>query len=125
MGLFDEIRCDYPLPDDRVPQDTVFETKCLECGLEEHTITAQGRLILHRKHQKKAGTHVRLGRPWPKYEVDFVEDVDLDFHGDIEIYGSRPGKKKLASYIVRFTHGTVEYIRPRTKSDRVYGGGWF
>ena len=46
MGLFDTIRCDYPLPDPRL-QDVEFQTKSLDCAMQRYTITADGRLLRH------------------------------------------------------------------------------
>ncbi len=46
MGMFDEIRCEYPLPDSIV-QDHVFQTKSLERVMDSYAITRDGRLILH------------------------------------------------------------------------------
>jgi hypothetical protein len=44
----------------------------------------------------------------------------MNYHGDIEICGTS-SDGKLAWYAVRFTHGTLEWIRPfdaLTESDR-------
>jgi hypothetical protein len=44
MGMFDEIRCEYPLPGD-APADAAdldFQTKDLDCLLEKYTITKDG-----------------------------------------------------------------------------------
>jgi hypothetical protein len=46
MGMFDELKCVYPLPDAAV-QDEVFQTKSFDCELTHRTITADGRLIRH------------------------------------------------------------------------------
>jgi hypothetical protein len=46
MGLFDTVRCEYPLPDARL-QAEEFQAKDRECGLETYTITAEGRLVRH------------------------------------------------------------------------------
>lgn len=46
MGMFDTVRCEYPLPN---PADNVrfFQTKDLERTLARYTITKDGRLIEH------------------------------------------------------------------------------
>jgi len=46
MGLFDTVKCKYPLPNPK-HQDLEFQTKDLECLLGEYTITADGRLLRH------------------------------------------------------------------------------
>ena len=43
MGLFDEVRCEYRLPDP-AHQGLVFQTKDLENALDEYVITRRGRL---------------------------------------------------------------------------------
>jgi len=40
-----------------------------------------------------------------------VGDIDMDYHGDLAIHGSRTDWKSV-DYAVRFSHGTVEWIRP-------------
>jgi hypothetical protein len=94
MGLFDTVHCEYPLPDAR-HQDLEFQTKALECALFHYTITRDGRLILH----------ARQGRLGP------VKDIEWPLHGDISIYTSVD--KVWIEYVVRFTDGRVEWLRPR------------
>jgi hypothetical protein len=60
MGMFDEIKCEYPLPDPEV-QDHVFQTKDFENLMERYTITKEGRLI-------------------------FNQTTDLNFHGILNFY---------------------------------------
>lgn len=96
MGLFDTIHCEYPLP---VPQhqELEFQTKDLECLLDEYTITRDGRLL----------RHARRGGRGPE------RDVEWPIHADVCIYDSDPsGDEGLLEYVVRFTHGRVEWIRP-------------
>lgn len=45
MGLFDELRCAFPLPDADISADEVFQTKDLESAMEDFTITAEGHLL--------------------------------------------------------------------------------
>jgi len=96
MGLFDTIRCEYRLPNP-AHQDLEFQTKDLECLLDDYIITIDGRLI------RLASGLRRLTR-----------DVEWPFHGDIRIYGEDPERKdELVEYTVRFTRGRVEWIRLR------------
>ena len=46
MGMYDNIKCKYPLPD-AAAQGVDFQTKDLECTLAEYEITEDGRLIEH------------------------------------------------------------------------------
>jgi hypothetical protein len=47
---------------------------------------------------EEPGVSLREGRP-----------VDLDFHGDIRLVTLEGGYQE---YVARFTHGTLEWIRP-------------
>jgi hypothetical protein len=38
-----------------------------------------------------------------------VGDIDLEFHGDILL---TPEERELKEYVVRFTHGCMEWVRP-------------
>lgn len=44
MGMFDELRCEYPLPDVEDPGKLVFQTKSLDCLLDNYEIRADGSL---------------------------------------------------------------------------------
>lgn len=99
MGLFDTVRCEYPL---RNPahQKLAYQTKDLECMLAEYTITRDGRLVLH------PGKGFFGSRAKP--------DVEFPFHGDVRIYTSlkRPRKREeWIGYQVRFTEGRVQRVR--------------
>jgi hypothetical protein len=63
------------------------------------TITATGRLIYHKCRYYAS----RLPEP--------VADIDMEYHGDIEIHGLTL-EGKAVRYAVRFTHGTAEWIKP-------------
>lgn len=98
MGMFDTVRCEYPLPDPG-HQDLEYQTKDLECLLDTFTITRDGRLI----------HHARRGWKGP------VRDFEWPLHGDVSIYTSLPApdaSHTWIEYVVRFTHGLVEWIRP-------------
>ena len=46
MGMFDHVRCEYPLPDGFVPGDTVvFQTKDMDNVMDNYRISAEGRLL--------------------------------------------------------------------------------
>jgi hypothetical protein len=107
MGMFDEILCLYPLPD-ALPelQGATFQTKSLESALETYTISAKGRLFVHRMVAP-----VEEGRPIAH------EAVDTEHHGDIVMYTSHDYEQEDSvwrmwyQYRVRFTEGQVQWIR--------------
>jgi hypothetical protein len=97
MGIFDNVACDYPLPDPR-HQDLEFQTKDLERVMGRYTITRDGRLIRH-------------ARPSPFMPAP-VRDVEWPIHGDIRIYDLDPDSEQdLIEYAVRFAYGRVDSIR--------------
>jgi len=94
MGLFDTVNCEYRMPNP-AHQDLEFQTKDLECLLDRYVITRDGRLI-------RRGSELR----------GLERDVEWPFHGDLCIYAGDPeNRERLVEYVVRFTHGRVEWIR--------------
>jgi hypothetical protein len=97
MGIFDNVACDYPLPDPR-HQDLEFQTKDLERVMGRYTITRDGRLIRH-------------ARPSPFMPAP-VRDVEWPIHGDIRIYDLDPDSEQdLIEYAVRSAYRRVDSIR--------------
>ncbi len=108
MGLFNHIRCRYPLPDTEA-QDFDFQTKSLpEQLLDNYEITADGRL-LHEAYETRVeknpaapfGFYIhRENRRWEPE----------DFTGELEIHTSfrHPGEAGLwYSYVLEFQNGRV------------------
>lgn len=94
MGLFDTVKCEYPLPI-AAHQDREYQTKDLGSLLDRYTITRNGQLIRHRRPGARG-----LNR-----------DIEWPIHGDIRIYDYDQATKEFIEYTVRFTHGRVEWIR--------------
>jgi hypothetical protein len=115
MGMFDTIQCEVDLPDDCTVLDRSFQTKSLCCIGDNFTITRQGRLILHRTRYECSSAKKQRGMLIPVP----VADVDTEYHGDIEMYGSAVDNK-LARYAVRFTHGALEWIRPLDELEEIH-----
>lgn len=113
VGMFDHVTCELPMPDGRELAKDAFQTKSLDCLMDFFTITAAGRLIHHqRRYYAASAPDARMPEP--------IADIDLNYHGDIEIYAIA-SDGKLARYAVRFTHGMLEWIRTfdtLTESDR-------
>jgi len=126
MGMFDEIKCECELPDS-ISNDTIFQTKSLECLLERYTITSDGRLIHHQVRYETVSEEERpyYGKPeWEKSDFTHligsvksvaVGDVEAPFHGDLVFYtsiGSREaGDYEWLEYKARFTDGKLQWIR--------------
>lgn len=98
MGMYDNIRCHFPLPDLPDSVGIQFQTKSLDCLLDDYTINSYGRLILHYKEYE----------PTPKDELPYKDDpspimqmvgsirtvkgsekdVDVNHHGMLNFYGT-------------------------------------
>jgi hypothetical protein len=103
MGMFDYVTCEFPMPDGREVKKASFQTKALWCAMYSITITGSGRLA----YNEREYTQTADGRT----KVIDVGQSDVDYHGDLEIYGEAVDGESV-SYAVRFTHGNVEWIRP-------------
>ena len=83
------------------PAGRLFQTKSFDRCLDRYIVTAQGRLC-------------RVGNGWQD-DGPFdgrhgqQDGIDVDFHGDMRLT-SMDGKQE--QYVARFTHGTLEWIRP-------------
>ena len=100
MGMFDTLRCDYPLPDPEF-QERTFHTNDLGCLLDHYRIDTDGRLrqIRRKLHVPRDDRAVRQA----------PESEDTHYHGDLRFYANTA--KEQVEYQARFTHGVVEWIR--------------
>jgi len=103
MGMYDQIRWDAALPEGHAPDDRIFQTKSLDPCLEHYLVTREGRLLL-------------VGNGWEDEDLALAHDwkgIDVDFHGDMRLVSI----KGYREYLARFTHGTLEWIRPLADGD--------
>jgi hypothetical protein len=97
MGLFDEVRCEYPLPN-AAHQGLLFQTKDLDNILAEYRITRRGRLV-----QTKGGWFAETRRR-----------LSCPIHQDLRIYTSvevGSEEHEWVEYVFRFTEGRVSRVR--------------
>lgn len=105
--MFDTVVFEGDLPDGMKPSDGGFETKSLFRMMDRFTITKDCRLIHHaRRYGKDAGCPDGFPRRAPLVALD----IDMEFHGDIVLTGFQP--KGYSEHVLRFTHGTLEWVRP-------------
>ena len=76
--------------------------------MDRYVVTKEGRLCM-------VGN---LFTKEPPVAVVPEGNVDTDFHGDIRLI-SDDGKHE--EYVARFTHGTLEWIRPMADVPRLIG----
>jgi hypothetical protein len=151
--MYDEVRCEHPLPQTgyRVPDRHVFQTKDLENALLRYTITADGRLVLHREVMEEVPEEERpyygtpgwdgpLGRLVGSVRSEPAGDEEVRYHGDLRFHdafrvvgeGASPGERVWIEYRARFTEGSLARIEvadvhglPPTKTVEIPGGGEF
>jgi hypothetical protein len=124
MGMFDEIRCEYPLQDP-AHNKLSFQTKDLENVLDNYTITKEGRLLREAYDaewveedpavvaKKKAEGRLCFGGHIKRSNIRME---DQNYHGYITFYDNIKGKDgaedEWVEYKAKFTDGTlVEVIR--------------
>jgi len=73
MGMFDHIKCDYPLPGSE-PPNKEFQTKDMSCQLDEYTITAGGRLVMTKKWNAMPD------------DDDWMAVIDMQYNGQLDFY---------------------------------------
>ena len=110
MGLFDEVRCEYRLPNP-AHQGLVFQTKDLESLMDEYVITRRGRLV-RTKRGLLAPRSCRVVCP---------------IHQDLRIYDSvavTPEEREWIEYVFRFTEGRVTRVRRSRDRGRFKVKAW-
>ena len=128
MGMFDRIKSELPFPDadaEAVRNTEDWQTKDLDCVMDEYTITASGRLMHDEWHYEEVP---KAQRPHPnddglmglagslRREVDRPK-VDLNFHGVLNFYAMTKDKRWI-EYDAKFTDGTlVEFNRRREGAE--------
>ena len=113
MGLYDNVRCRYRLPDPEA-QDLEFQTKSTPAPyLDNYEITEDGRLM-----------HEAYDERWedaPDSPFGAVMHQDnhrwepVDFPGQLEIHGTREdpeGKVRWYSYLLWFKNGRIADLQP-------------
>jgi hypothetical protein len=124
MGMFDSVRCDYPLP---LPLDVIdiypdpyekeFQTKDLENLLDYYILNKDGELLWIKKEYewKDDDSHFLKGY----MEVTKEEIIPSNFHGILNFYfyetveedaENNKAKDISIDYLAKFTNGKIENI---------------
>jgi hypothetical protein len=125
MGMYDEIKCEYKLPDSEV-QEHIFQTKDFENLLDRYIITEEGKLIWKKSHWENVPEEERpyygteqwnqnpLFQTIGSLKTIFDEDVFMeDYFGEVIMYTIY--NKTFYEYKVRFIDGKVFKIIPMEK----------
>lgn len=107
MGLYDEVVCDFPLPDAEM-QGNVFQTKDMGCLMMDYHITREGRLL--RLEADKVLVKDPEGFLGVRIESTNERWVDTEYHGDLIFYDFDQSGV-FVEYLVRFTEGSVVWVK--------------
>jgi hypothetical protein len=124
MGMYDHIKCEYPLEDKEV-QHSEFQTKTFGDGysggfLDNYTITKEGRLVFHKVEWEYVEEEDRpyYGKPeWDENSIYRmmgslkripIEDEDINFNGILNMYTIHNGI--FYEYNVGFVDGKIHDI---------------
>jgi hypothetical protein len=120
MGLFDRVRCKYPLPDPEA-QDLEYQTKStFSPYLENYVITPEGRLLkeeydIREESAPEAPGGFRLLRENGRW-------VQADFRGELEIHTTVPlpdGSLRWYSYLFWFKDNRVADLQRGTQWGQI------
>lgn len=132
MGMFDYLRCEYPLPDEKF-QHWNFQTKSTPSQfMDNYLITQDGRLV--RTSTTVAMTEEEMDAAqmeaeaaghsiYPLMKMEAIEE-EVPYHGDIFFYGYEP--PVWVEFQARFTNGRLEWIKKVSEEgedDTVSTGG--
>jgi len=125
MGMYDDVRCEYPLPDNTA-NIRDFQTKAFGDGftggfMDNYTITADGELVLHKTVYEIVEEKDRpyYGKPeWKNPLLQIagsmkavpVGDEIVDFHGFVDIY-TNGANNEWIEYKIKFTDGKISDVK--------------
>jgi len=126
MGMFDDVKCEYPLPDTAAGMSLDFQTKSFGDGItggfmDNYTITAEGDLVFHKVAWELVPEEERpyWGKPeWKKNPLMQIAgsmktislgDEIMDYHGIINIYNMVG--ETWYEYEFKFTDGKVSEVK--------------
>jgi len=123
MGMFDEIKCEYPLPEKfKFLQNKTFQTKDFYNVMDEYTITKNGKLVrqkfkyevVEEKNRPYFGTPEWNKSPFSKMIGSLKKCIDkkemIEFHGYIRFCTVVSGN--FYEFTAKFTDGKLVKISP-------------
>jgi len=140
--MYDDITCEYPLPDGIDASQTSFQTKSLDCTLTHYKITQYGSLLVHKWDDVPTGKF-RVGRHYglEKREAEKISHDSIGggilsmvtaehvrhndrwdavfFTGAIVFYSyvSRSSGDRWLEYEATFVDGRLQSIGPTSRHD--------
>ena len=128
MGMYDNVYCEYPLPEKQV-QAAVFQTKDFDNNcMDKYVISEGGRLYFCNYEIKTVPEDERPlckykakedRTEWDKFcgmiEQDWKSRKDMNYHGIVNFYISQ--KEEWFEYNAKFTNGQLETIERIINTD--------
>jgi hypothetical protein len=121
VGNYDNVICKYPLPNTKKEiQDSIFQTKSLDCNFEDYTITEDGCLIRNEFVLELVPEEQRYyyGKPeWNEHKLSKLvgslkkvptKDVRIQYNGVLDIITCID--HKCFSYYIYFNNGKLESL---------------
>jgi len=124
MGMFDDIKCEYTLPDNTAKVKD-FQTKSFGDGfvggfMDNYTITANGELVLHKVAYEVVEEKDRPYYGTPEWKNPFMQicgsiravprgDKVINYNGTINIYTDL--NNEWFEYEIKFTDGKVTDVK--------------
>ena len=129
MSMYDNIRCEYKLPDEEM-QEKEFQTKDLDNFLEDYTITSDGTLIHHTKNYEYVPEEERPYYGKEEWQTKPVVrlmgiikatpsgDEVVNYNGALTFYTFKPEAGSLIYYTASFEDGKlIELIRQHDNAE--------
>ena len=126
MGMFDELTCEYPLPEKfKKYQDSVFQTKSLINCLDKYVITKDGELVHHSFNWEVVPEEERpyYGKPeWDKFKwagsfkTTGKKPQKLNHTGEVRFYEWDVKEDIWVEFIALFANGKLIHFDSVTES---------
>lgn len=111
MGMFDTLKVEIKIPGFSEVPSIEFQTKSLDCALENYVITNNGELYREVWEHKwiEDETHFLGGYDY-RIPDSYRREYLTDYHGDIIFYEGRSADGTWRDYTARFTEGKLTRI---------------
>lgn len=108
MGMFDTLKVQLKIPGFSDIPDCEFQTKSLDCALENYVITNNGELYREKwDYEWTDDSSSVFNGYFNKVEGSYRREYLTDFHGDVIFYEGKTVDGKWRYYSARFTEGKL------------------
>jgi hypothetical protein len=111
MGMFDTLKVEIKIPGFSEVPNIEFQTKSLDCALENYVITNNGELYREVwDYEWTDDPASSFNGYFNKVEGSYRREYLTDYHGDIIFYEGRSADGTWRDYTARFTEGKLTRI---------------